>query len=257
VRDGPRGLAWGLPLSAARPGPGAARLADLAAGDGAGSRRLVAAACAALPVLLLYDAAWGIGGALRPVQYPSSWRVVADRGYPPDQERGLGDLLVLPLSAYRAPTWNHGATVLDPLARYLPLDPVTGDTLVVSGRDVPGDDPRVDRVRVALALADPAARGRALLRAGITDVGVHTDSSPAATSVPDLNADVVVTTPDLVLLRLRGDATEQHPRTAAVVVLATAWLLFLLEPLLALVGAVRWGWPRRRRRGPPAATASV
>jgi hypothetical protein len=261
LRDGTRVLAWCLPVYAGLPAAGAARLADLAAREGAGARRLVAAACLGLPVLLLYDAGWGISGDLRAVHYPHSWVVVSDRGYPPGVDRGDGDVLVLPLSAYRAPAWNHGRTVLDPLGRYLKPDTVVDDTLIVSGRVVPGDDPRLARIKAALALNDPVARARDLRADGIRDVAVQTAPTSADPSVPDLDANVVVTTPDLVLLRLPGPVPTTDPATLDRLAIGGAWLVFLLGPLRAglraarvLATVVRRG---RRRGGRRPAPSSV
>ena len=61
------------------------------------------------------------------------------------------------VSSYPAPEWNHDQTVLDPLGRYLTPDYVASDVLVVSGRVIAGEDPRMRDVEAALAL--PSAGG--------------------------------------------------------------------------------------------------
>ena len=77
-----------------------------------------------LPVAVMPDLAFGGAGRLRPVSYPADWQAVAERvaGEP-------GEILALPLSAYRAYPWNPGRVVLDPLPRYLPGTVLTDDTL--------------------------------------------------------------------------------------------------------------------------------
>jgi hypothetical protein len=139
LRDGTRTFALCLPAYACLPAVGVEVLAGRLSHGETEVRRLVAVAGALLPVILLYDAAWGLSGALRPVDYPASWaetRAAVDLGQ--------GDLLVLPEGAYRAPAWNHDRTVLDPLGRYLPPDYVADDALVVDGSTVPGEDPDAD-----------------------------------------------------------------------------------------------------------------
>ena len=96
-----------------------------------------------LPVALLPDLALGVGHRLEPADYPAAY----------DEARDLagadrdGDVLVLPLSSYRAPDWNHRHLVLDPIGRYLTPDYVASDVLVVDGVPLSGEDPRVPRGR--------------------------------------------------------------------------------------------------------------
>jgi hypothetical protein len=204
-------------------------------------RRLVAAAGALLPVVLLYDAAWGLSGDLRPADYPASWAAARAAG-------GLdgGDLLVLPLTAYRAPDWNHGRTVLDPLGRYLPPDYLAADALVVDGRTVPGEDPRVPEARRALALPTPEARTAALLEIGVQSVAIERDAAgPAA---PRLDATVVYDHPDLVVLRLPGDATPRQVPVSHRVAMTAAWAAYVGALVGGLVG-VAVGFVSSRRRG--------
>ncbi len=203
VRDGTRTLGLCLPVYAGLPAVGVQVLADRVGHGEAEVRRLVAAAGALLPVILLYDVAWGLSDDLRPAQFPASWATARSVG-----ELSGGDLLVLPLTAYRAPQWNHRRPQLDPLGRYFAPDYVAGDALLVDGREVPGEDPRVPGARRALALpATPAARTRALLDLGIQAVAVERQAGGPAT--PRLQATVVADRPDLLVLRLAGDA---HPR---------------------------------------------
>ena len=113
VRDGARALALCAPLTAALVASGVGRLADLPTDHTL--RVMLGVAGALVPVALIPDAAWGLAGNLHPASYPDDYAaarsVLAD---PPD-----GDLLVLPFTSYRAPSWNHDRRVLDPLPRYL------------------------------------------------------------------------------------------------------------------------------------------
>jgi hypothetical protein len=228
LRDGTRCLGLCLPVYAGLPAAGVVVLADRVTATEAAARRAVAAAGALLPLLLLYDAAWGLAGSLRPADYPAGWAEV--RG----QARfGDGDLLVLPFSAYRAPTWNHGHTVLDPLARYLPPDALTADTLVVDGSAVPGEDPRVPRAESALRLPSAPDRTAALLDLGVQYVAVETDATrPAA---PSFDADTLAAAGDLRIERLRGTAVARTTSTGARLATGTAWTAYLLSLLGGLV----------------------
>ena len=231
LRDGTRTLALCLPVYAGLPAVGVEGLAGRLAHGETEVRRLVAVAGALLPVLLLYDAAWGLAGELRPADYPTSWAQTRAA----DGLSG-GDLLVLPLSAYRTPVWNHGRTVLDPLGRYLPPDYLAADTLLVDGRPIPGEDPRVPRARAALARPTAAARTRALLALGVQTVaderGAH------GRPPPTLDATVVADHPDLLVQRLRGDAVQRRVSTSDRWLMGAAWAAFALALVGGVVGGV-------------------
>ncbi|MEH1028077.1 hypothetical protein V6W11_10050 [Micromonospora profundi] len=99
-----------------------------------------------LPVAVMPDLAFGGMGRVRPVSYPADWREVAER-LPADP----GEVLALPLTAYRAYPWNPGRIVLDPAPRYFPGTVLTDDTLVVGDVAVAGENPRLREVRRVLA----------------------------------------------------------------------------------------------------------
>ncbi|MCG5440400.1 DUF3367 domain-containing protein [Micromonospora foliorum] len=105
-----------------------------------------------LPVAVLPDLAFGGVGRLRPVSYPAEWQRVAEYV---DEEPG--EVLALPLSAYRAYSWNPGRVVLDPAPRYLPGTVLTDDTLRVGDVAVAGENPRVRELRRALAEGRPVS----------------------------------------------------------------------------------------------------
>jgi hypothetical protein len=237
LRDGTRTLALCLPVYAGLPAVGVEVLADRGGHGETEVRRLVAAVGALLPVVLLYDAAWGLSGDLRAVQFPASWAAARSAG-------GLsgGDLLVLPLTAYRAPDWNHGRPVLDPLGRYFPPDYVAGDALLVDGHEVPGEDPRVREARRALALPNAAARTRGLLHLGIQTVAEERDAAGAAP--PRLEASVVSDHPDLLLLRLTGDARPRDVPVWHRVAVGVAWTAYAA---VLVGGLLAWGLRSARR----------
>jgi hypothetical protein len=241
VRDGTRTLGLCLPVYAGLPAAGVQVLGERLAHGEVAVRRLVVAAGALLPVLLLYDAAWGGSGALRPVDYPATWAETRAR-----VDLGDGDLLVLPEGSYRAPRWNHGRTVLDPLGRYLTRDYVADDSLLVDGRRVPGEDPRVAEVQRALSLPTPRARTDALLTAGVQTVAFELDAG--GTRPPRLAAVVLARSADLEVQRLQGVATTRHVPTGHAVAMTLAWAAYLGALLGGLAGWVA-GAIRARRTG--------
>ena len=181
-----------------------------------------------LPVLLLYDAAWGVSGALRP------W-TTRPRGRRRGRQADLsgGDLLVLPFSAYRAPAWNHRHTVLDPLGRYLAPNYVADDDLVVDGRTVPGEDPRVPR---------PAGRSRCPLPRPGPGRCWRWGSGASPPRPTRLGAGrrlsfgrPVLSGPGLVIVRLRGTPHDRTVSSADRAVMAVAWAAYAGSFLVGLV----------------------
>ena len=79
----------------------------------------MAASCALVPLVLLPDAAVGVSGQLRAVDYPAAYPEA--RGVVADEVAAghAGDVLLLPLTSYRQPGWNHDRKVLDPTGRFL------------------------------------------------------------------------------------------------------------------------------------------
>ncbi|HET8603272.1 MAG TPA: hypothetical protein VFM09_05030, partial [Marmoricola sp.] len=246
VRDGARSLALCLPAWAAVPSFGAARLAALLGGREAALRAFLGAVCVVLPVALLYDAAWGLQGALRPVDYPASWatarRVVSG---PP------GDVLLLPFTPYRAPAWNHARPVLDPLGRYLRPDFVMNDALLVDGHWLRADDPRVPQVEQALAGPTPALRATRLRAVGVRWVAIERD---AGGHVPAVAGPAVLRSADLEVRALPGRiGSFGRVGAAPRAVLLVAWALYgvLLVAgsfacLASGVAGVRWRFRSHR-----------
>lgn len=242
IRDGSRLLGLCAPLLVVLVAYGVATLVRrLAATRPVAVATAVAAAL--LPVALLPDAAWGASDRLQPADYPDSWaRARTELG----QQDPPGDLLVLPLTTFRAPAWNHDRPVFDPLGRYLGHPYVASDVLVVGDTVLDGEDPRVREVAAALTATTPAARRTALLRAGIGVVAIdHT--APGAADLPAI-AGTVVVEGDLTLRRLTDPtasiAPPDTPGAGARLAIGAAWTAYLALPVTTLLVFAR----RRRRR---------
>lgn len=241
LRDGHRGLALVAVLLAVLAAYGVEVL--LAAVAGVASRAAVlvlAGGLVLLPVAVLPDAAWGAQGRLRAVSYPEEWGTARDT-VARVADRSDADVLLLPFSAYRAPQWNGGRTVLDPLGRYLSRDYVTSDALPVSGTVLPGEDPRARRVAQALALPSAARRSAALAAQGI-GVVVRLDdewsrSLPAALR-PEVAGEPVGRYGDLVVTEL--------PQARRVVV-PTSWQVAMIAAWAAFLGCLAIGVAQQAR----------
>ncbi|MEV6139865.1 hypothetical protein AB0L63_28230 [Nocardia sp. NPDC051990] len=113
---------------------------------------LTATGLIALLMLPLFDVAWGVGGALRPVHYPVGWQRVAER------IDGPGDVAVLPGGMFRQFPYSGKVAVLDPAPRMLPRDVLQTGELPVHGRTVAGEGARARKVENALLHGDSAQR---------------------------------------------------------------------------------------------------
>ena len=131
----------------------------------------------AAPVLLLPSLAWGLAGALRPVEYPDDWVRVAAR-----VADGGGGTVTLPWTgSYRGFAWNGHRAVLDPAPRFLPGDLLVDDRVFLRHAVLPGEDPFLDRVTQALESEDPA---RALGDLGVRWVLVEKGNGVEPADVP-------------------------------------------------------------------------
>jgi hypothetical protein len=236
VRDGARMLVLAAPAVATAVGAGVVAVVGRAE-SGAG-RRIVGAGLVVLPVLLLADACWGVGGRLTAVSYPDSYptmRAAVAAGPP-------GDVLVLPLSSFRRPAWNGSRTILDPVGRYQPRDYVTSDVLVVGGVLIEGEDPRVADAGTALDLSTPAERSAALAALGI---GIVVTDNTAPGVAPELAGRVLTpAAAALTAVAVEGVVRQRTPPTAWYVALGAAWVAFVATALL-LPAFLTW----RRRFG--------
>jgi hypothetical protein len=238
LRDGARLLVLCAPAVAALAAAAltwlTARLTDAAA------RAWVSIGIVLLPVLLMSDAAWGLSGQLRPVDLPADYAAARAviRGSPP------GDVLILPLTSYRQPAWNHRHKVLDPAGRSQTRDFVTSDELVVSGTVLAGEDPRVREAREALAAPTPQARADALAELGF---GALLVDVTAPGEVPDVAGDLLFDGRWLQVLAL-DDAQSRSVPAGWVVAMSLAWTAFGGLVLLS-AGLILSQLLRRRRAG--------
>jgi hypothetical protein len=213
LRDGSRLLGLCVPLVAVLVAHGADRLAGLLRERPL--RLAVGGLLALVPLALMPDAAWGSAGDLRAVDYPASYAAARDAVGDADG----AEVLLLPFSSYRAPVWNGGRKVLDPLGRYVRPDYVASDDLFVSGVQVTGEDPRGDEVRRALAEDSPEGRAAALDRLGI---GVVLVDSSAPGAAPDIAGGEVLRAGELTVLALPHPQHRSSP-AAWRVAMALAW----------------------------------
>ncbi|MGN9778664.1 hypothetical protein ACTMS0_23290 [Micromonospora sp. H33] len=224
LRDGQKFLAPYALLLVLCVALGAERLAARADREVAG---LVLVGLLLLPVAAMPDLAFGGAGRLRPVDYPADWRVVAGR-----VAGEQGEILALPLSAYRAYPWNPDRVVLDPLPRYLPGTVLTDDTLRVGTLEVAGENPRVREVRRLLR------EGRPVSATGVRWVVVQHGSAGRVDPAALAGLQVVHDGPFLTLYRNPKAGARPAPvrpaRWAVVAALTAAVLVVLGAALLAL-----------------------
>lgn len=235
VRDGSRLLGLAVPLVVVLVAVAVDALLDRL--PDRATRLLVGGVLALVPLSLMPDAAWGVGGRLDAVAYPAAY----DDARAAVSRAAAGDAVSLPFVSYRAPAWNDGRRVLDPLGRYLDRPVVVNDELVVSGARIAGEDPRAALVAAALGADSPGARSAQLREAGVSVVVVEEiEGYP----VPEL-AGTTTLDGDLAVIEL-GPADASQPSRGRRALVAAAWMLWLLVPVGALAGGVR-----RRRRARP------
>ena len=147
LRDGQKWAALAMPGYAIA-GAGAVLTIQRRVRPGVSAVVFVVAMIAVLP-----DLAWGVGGNLRSVHYPSSWAAVAAR-----VNADPRDVAVLPPDTMRRFGWSGPAPVLDPLPRWVRAEVLSTGDLIVSGRIVAGEGTRAREVqRLLTAGADRTA----------------------------------------------------------------------------------------------------
>ena len=227
IRDGARALVLCAPLVAVLVSEGAHVLIRRAPAAPA-ARLSLAGAAVLLPIALLPDLAYGVARQLEPASYPAGYADARQR-----LEGRRGDVLVLPLSSYRAPAWNDDRPVLDPLGRYVTGRQVASDVLVVDDVALSGEDPRVAEAADALALPTPRARSAALGAIGIGAV-VTDPTAPGGGSEPELEGETVLDAADVQVVVLPMVSQREVPR-GWLLAMTAAWLAFLAPLLVALV----------------------
>ena len=232
VRDGSRFVALLAPLAASLFGVGAAAVVGRLTERGA--RVAAATVLVLVPIALMPDLAFGLGGRLSAVDYPDEYAAarsaVQDR-----QDAGVaGDVLLLPFNSYRLPDWNEDRRTLDPLGRYLTPNYLASDVLYVSGKVIAGEDQRAARVADLLdadLTTDELARG--LEREGIAWVVLDKQAQEqVGDAAPSADLDglrLVHDGPRLVVWEL-PEPTSERATVATELLMAAAWA--------AAVGAV-------------------
>ena len=168
-----------------------------------------------------------------------------------DLGEGQGDLLVLPFTSYRAPDWNHGRKVLDPLPRYLEPNYVVNDQLAVNGRIVEGEDPRVPDVLAAIALPAAGARAVALAGLGIGAVALDRTAPTSEVYSAEVAGTVVHDGADLEVTLLDVPVAERDTPVSRRLVVGAGWSAFAALALLGLWHLFQIVAPRIAVRRPP------
>jgi hypothetical protein len=187
-------------------------------------QRLPAAAialiCCAALIATLPDLAWGVGGKVAPVTYPSGW--VSAAAIINTDPRPVA---VLPVDSMRRFEWAGDAPVLDPLPRWVRADVLSTGDLSIGGRTVPGEGERARAVQQMLL--DGADRDQ-LADAGVGWVVIESGGAADSLALP-----VAYHDDDLTLYRVGGDLPHA-PGRGIMLAAHLVWLALLLGGLAAL-----------------------
>lgn len=211
LRDGQKWVALAAPFYALAAAAGARALSARVS-----MPSLVPVAAIAAVVLALPDLVWGVGGALKPVQYPAAWQRVVDHLAASDE---AGDVAVLPAGMFRKFPYSGDAPVLDPAPRMLPADVLqTGQLVVGQASAVGGEGARATRVeQLLLAGAGPQPLADERVRWVLVE---RTTPGPLGESQRTLDRlEPVLADDELALYRVPGDIPP-HPRADRAVALA-------------------------------------
>ncbi len=232
LRDGQKWVALAMPGYTLA---GAGAVLTLRRWLGSSGPAVAPLVCCAALLLSLPDLAWGVGGKVESVRYPSDWPAVAAA-----INRAPAEVAVLPAETMRRFTWSGPAPVLDPLPRWLRADVLTTGDLTISGTTVLGEGDRAREVqRLLLAGADPDQLRAAGVGWLVVEEGTPGDMSTATETLERLP--VAYRGRDLMLYRVGGDtAGAPAGRRAAVLIAHLLWLAMLIG------GAVGTAVTRRR-----------
>ncbi len=185
----------------------------------------------------LPDLAWGVGGKLRPIRYPSDYAAVTAL-----IGTDAAAVAVVPTASMRHYPWNNGPS-LSPLPRMLDAPVIAGSELLVDGEPV--DTPPERRRQVI----DDLARGgspSSLAGLGVGWVVVEKTANSGDATVPrhlvappdaaDRRAELVFDGDYLTVYRLFGPEDFPGPTPlawAAAAITHGGWLLLLIAGLIA------------------------
>lgn len=230
LRDSQKWVALAVPGYALAAAAGAQWLADnVRFLPESGRNSTVSAVMIAMLAIALPDLAWGVGGALKPVQYPASWQQVAAK------VDGSGDLAVLPAGMFRSFPYSGTAPVLDPAPRMLPVDVLQTGELLVAGGKVEGEGSRARSVEnVLLAGGSPQQLSELKVRWVLVE---RTSKGPLGESQRTLDQlEKVYDDPELALYLVKGTADE--PAASGRGLTIAAHLLWIALLACGLVGHV-------------------
>ena len=182
-----------------------------------------AAVCCAALIATLPDLAWGVGGRVSPVAYPTGWTAAAAV-----VNADPAPVAVLPVDSMRQFRWAGEAPVLDPLPRWVRADVLGTGDLTIGGVTVPGDGSRARAIQQMLTTG--AARDE-LAAAGVGWVVVENPGG-----APDLALPVAFRDDDLAVYRVGGD-TPGSPHRGIMLGAHAVWLGQLLLGLLGMTVA--------------------
>jgi hypothetical protein len=231
LRDGQKWVALAMPAYALA---GAGAVLTLRRWLGFLGPGVPALVCCVALLLSLPDLAWGVGGKVEPVHYPTDWAAVAAV-----INRDPGTVALLPADTMRRFAWSGPAPVLDPLPRWVRANVlITGD-LIISGVTVPGEGKRAHEVqRLLLAGVDPIALRRAGVAWLVVEVGTPGDMGLAARTFERLP--VAYRGQELVLYRVGGAAAGvAADRRLLAVIAHLVWLAMLIGGAIGMTVA---GW---------------
>ncbi|BDX34838.1 membrane protein [Mycobacterium antarcticum] len=189
---------------------------------------VTAAVCCLALVVVLPDLAWGVGGKVTSVRYPSAWPAAAAL-----IDAVPGPVAVLPPDSMRQYPWAGAAPVLDPLPRWVSADVLTTGDLNIGGQTVPGEGRRAREVE---RLVQNGAGVDELARAGVGWVVVEGGE-------PRLDLPVAFAADDLTVYRVGGE----HPAASHRGLVIAAHLVWLASLLAGAVGMIAAAITRRRR----------
>ena len=200
------------------------------------------AAVALLAVAPLPDLAWGVGGAVRAVDYPDEWRQVAEI-VPPDR----GSVALWPPGTVREYPFARDPS-LDPAARMLRAPVVESGELRVDGEVI---DPAGKHAAAVTQVLESGGSPVALAELGVGWVLVENGSPPG--QLADAGR-LVFDGPDLRLYQVGDAADRSADATDRAIALGAhlVWAALLITGLVGLgVGVISGASRTARRRTSP------